>query len=411
MQQPIAGQDGPHWTLFADLVDEVLPQLLASPQLASAVDDLCHSLAEEFDRRQLRDIFTERNVADLAHDKLLPSLTGPQARSFVYDRCVQWVDEQLEANRPLGDYVPDGALEAVYDFLLQQMPTISNALVRMLRQPSTRNRLIEIGRAVVQDEVSRQGFLARAALRLSGKEQEIIDKMPQTIDRMLSQVETAVNGAEVQTQLVLTGRGVIENAMQRRVGDVFNSRRDMLCQSLFIAVDRSFDLMASMSRNSVGEAVGRFYSQYSGTTLAELLESSLGVEKDQLADFASTEIVKYLRADGSAAQVVALFTGSSVSSQRLALNDLISLSPALEERLDDYLATRLVDLTSDQVQVLSDILDIERLITERVNSFDVVQVERLVLGVTGKHLRWVNYFGAVLGAMVGVAQVVLQSLL
>lgn len=410
MQRPIVGQDGPHQALLSDLVDEVLPQLLSSPQLASVVTDLCQRMIEEFGRRQLRDFFTERNVADLAYDRLLPFLTSSEVRGFVSDHCVAWLEEQFEMNRPLGDYMPDGARETLYGFLQENMPVISAAVVHMLRSPTTRDRLVEIGQAVVQDEVSRQGFLSRAFMRLSGKERDIIDKMPQTVDRMLDQVETAINGRSVQTQLVAAGRGVIEDIMERRVNDVFGGRRNMLYSSVHIAVDRAFDVMASTSRASVGRLVGDFYPQYSDTTLAELLESSLGLRNEQLAFFASDEIVRYLRSDSAATQAADLLTSSLVPDQRLTLDDLISLSPELEERLDDYLTARLVGFLSDQVTVLSDILDVERLVMERVNSFDVAQVERLVLGVTGRHLRWINYFGAVLGFLIGIAQVVLQLL-
>ena len=88
-----------------------------------------------------------------------------------------------------------------------------------------------------------------------------------------------------------------------------------------------------------------------------------------------------------------------------SLQDIIVLSPTTEERIDDYLAERLIVFLREQIPALSDILDVEKLVTERINTFDTAQVERLILDVTGRHLKWINYFGAGLGAIIGLIQV------
>lgn len=88
-----------------------------------------------------------------------------------------------------------------------------------------------------------------------------------------------------------------------------------------------------------------------------------------------------------------------------SLQDLVVLSPTTEERIDDYVSERLIVLLREQVPALSDILDVEKLVTERINTFDTAQVERMILDVTGRHLKWINYFGAGLGAIIGLIQV------
>ena len=49
----------------------------------------------------------------------------------------------------------------------------------------------------------------------------------------------------------------------------------------------------------------------------------------------------------------------------------------------------------------------------QVKTLDVVEVERIILNVAGRHLRWINYFGAGLGGLIvliGLAQVALRLL-
>lgn len=53
-------------------------------------------------------------------------------------------------------------------------------------------------------------------------------------------------------------------------------------------------------------------------------------------------------------------------------------------------------------------LDIHNVVVDRINSLDVARVEALVLGIISKHLKWINLFGALVGALIGSVQVVLR---
>ena len=92
------------------------------------------------------------------------------------------------------------------------------------------------------------------------------------------------------------------------------------------------------------------------------------------------------------------------------VSDLLALSEETGNRIDRYLTERLILFLSDQLPEISELLNVEQLVTDRINTFDAEQVERLILEVTGRHLRWINYFGAGLGALIGLCQVALQLL-
>ena len=48
------------------------------------------------------------------------------------------------------------------------------------------------------------------------------------------------------------------------------------------------------------------------------------------------------------------------------------------------------------------------MVTSRINSFDVREVEQIVLSISGRHLRWINWFGAGLGAIIGLIQLAIN---
>ena len=68
------------------------------------------------------------------------------------------------------------------------------------------------------------------------------------------------------------------------------------------------------------------------------------------------------------------------------------------------IADQLIGFLGDNLPELSRIVDIEALITNRIDSFEVRDVEKLVMSISGRHLRWINWFGAGLGAIIGLIQ-------
>jgi uncharacterized membrane protein YheB (UPF0754 family) len=44
----------------------------------------------------------------------------------------------------------------------------------------------------------------------------------------------------------------------------------------------------------------------------------------------------------------------------------------------------------------------------KINALDVADVEKLILMVIAKQLKWINVFGAILGAIIGAIQILLK---
>lgn len=75
---------------------------------------------------------------------------------------------------------------------------------------------------------------------------------------------------------------------------------------------------------------------------------------------------------------------------------------------DRWLTDRLLGFLAVKAPEICDVVDVRQLATDQINNFEVEQVERMMLGVAGQHLRWISWFGAVLGAIIGCLQLGLR---
>lgn len=194
----------------------------------------------------------------------------------------------------------------VQELLADLMPTMAEGLRRMLRQPTVRAAMVEVGTDMVRDTVANRGVVARTAIGASGMDRVIINAMPTIVDAIIASAESTATP----------------------------------------------DRMAGLIRQW-----------------------------------------QWMQTDG----------GKRAS-------DFLVLSEATEARIDGYLMERLIAFLSAELPAISAMLNVERLVVTQVKTLDVVEVERMILKVAGRHLRWINYFGAGLGGLIGLTQVALRLL-
>ena len=214
----------------------------------------------------------------------------------------QWIQQQRQAlmQAPLS-FPGAGGQKLLADL----MPSMAEALHRVLRQPTLRNEMIKVGSDVVQNFAANQNVVARTAINISGIDRVVADRVPAIVDTIIAALESSATP------------------------------------------DRIMELTDEW-----------------------------------------------------------LQTGATKN-----LNDFVTLSKTTEDSVDEHLTERLIAFLGIQMPALSGILNIEQLVAEKIKTFDDAQVERMILDVTGQHLKWINYFGAGLGALIGLSQVVLHVLM
>jgi uncharacterized membrane protein YheB (UPF0754 family) len=89
----------------------------------------------------------------------------------------------------------------------------------------------------------------------------------------------------------------------------------------------------------------------------------------------------------------------------------MSLFGGKKEELDLLIRDKLLKLAEEQSGAVLRAVNIRTLVSERVDSMDMLSVERIVLDVMASQLKWINFFGAILGALIGAFQVLFTRII
>jgi len=92
----------------------------------------------------------------------------------------------------------------------------------------------------------------------------------------------------------------------------------------------------------------------------------------------------------------------------ISLGEFISLGGVKKQKVDAFLAEKAADTLDENVEGALSSVDVKVLVSDRINSLDMLRVEKIVLDVMAGQLKWINFFGAILGALIGFVQVLLS---
>ena len=236
--------------------------------------------------------------------------------------------------------------------------------------------------------------------------------MPRIISNVIDEAEQALKTTEMQT-LISDAIGVaLERISGRRIKWLIGHNEERIYWMADRATRQAFTALAETPAATVREATARFYEKNSESTLGEFAERTLGVQTAAVSGVTAGLMVNYLSAPETPGNIAALAgrlgANGDDSADPVTLQSLIPLSDDTADRLDEYLGDHLVGFLGDQLPEISRILDVETLVINRIDSFDVKEVEHLVMSISGRHLRWINWFGAGLGAIIGLIQLAIN---
>ena len=391
-----------------ELAEELLAAFLKSPQCARMVQSLAEQVTEGVGGKRISDITSAEQLADFVHGNVLPALGNPELGNTASEFVSNWLRDQLNQNKRLKEYLTPENLEAVQVLIRNNLPTATWLVFNWMRQPDMSEKLVQIGRDWVEDTVRQQGLMTRAILSLSGKKEEAIRDMPNIIGNLVDEAERSLSAPEMQ-DLIAEAVGVtLDRISARRIKWLIGRNEQTIYWMADRATRGAFTALAETSEASVREAAGRFYDANSQTTLGEMAERTLGVQTAAVSGATASLMLSYLADPETPRHITGmarqLGQNGSGDGDAITLESLIPLSDETAERLDEYLADQTIGFLSAQMPELSKILDVETLVTNRINSFDVKDVEDLVMSISGRHLRWINWFGAGLGAIIGLIQ-------
>jgi uncharacterized membrane protein YheB (UPF0754 family) len=92
----------------------------------------------------------------------------------------------------------------------------------------------------------------------------------------------------------------------------------------------------------------------------------------------------------------------------LSTREFLSVGAGNKGKVDSFLALKAVETMDENMDAALSSVNVKVLVSDRINSLDMLRVEKIILDVMAGQLKWINFFGAILGALIGFLEVLVS---
>ena len=381
----------------------LLHRLFGSRGFIYALRGLVGRAVESAGGRRLSEVADDLTLSAFVSGRLVPRLTEPEIGRQI-GRAVSGVAERPQAT--VGDLLPPAVAERVAAMVPEIVPSLMGELVRWLRRPAMRGELETRGRLLLRDILDRLNLMQKLFIGAAQYDRTLADRMPEIVDDALRQLEHTADDPEVVAHMQEALREWLASARERPLADVLPDAAEQRIGELWGAA------AAGPIAALIDAVLQGFLEEHGQTPIAELAARFLGVSASDTVDEISQRLLRYLSDERTARSVAAQIAAAVerlADSGDLTFAEMLALDAGAKAALDDAVAARAERLLVEQVPAMVAALDVERLVIDRIDRLEVRDVERILLTVIARHLKWINLFGALIGSLIGLSQLALRG--
>ncbi|GHV52622.1 hypothetical protein AGMMS49579_10190 [Spirochaetia bacterium] len=346
----------------------------------------------------IRDFFYSENF-DRLFDSLLRSLLESPGAKKLLDRSPAeifgggdkealrvkletFILNQLETTHIADELT--GPVKKIY-------PQAAAYFIRFLSRSDIHNELEIQGRVFLSNAILKLNVFQRFFISAGQYDRTLQERMPEIIDDLIHQLDELFKDDAIRDQIVAAGIGAVKNAA---------SAENSAALARFIST-----LIVGYADMPLGEVLQKFGAgdlAEKGRNLLLAIRKSFAPGAALTAD----AVVNGTPFPGTGL-LAAAAEALPPELRQVGAGEFFSIGPEKKDALDTIITGKILGLADEQIGAALAGINVRTLVSERIDSLDMLKVEGIVLDVMANQLKWIDIFGAILGFGIGMFQALL----
>ncbi len=391
------------------ILGDLLTRFFSSRAGIYAVRDILGRIVSSLGALKARELANRLELRPLLSERLLPLLAEKGTRESLA------LSVALSISERAADLLSDPLIDAAAGIVEPLMDPAVDRLVEWLHSSRMHAELESKGRRLLSGILEKLNLLQRFLLSAGQFDRRLDEKMPEIVDDTIATLEATARDPVNQRAIL----SMIAEALRDWRGSLASGRdgqgMERLTEALTTIVSGFLSELESPERRE--KAADTIMDKLLGTgdpTLGNLALRFLGLREEQIVDGLSNRLLEYLgrkETSGLFSHELAGFLERFLSDNaQTPIGTILHLDSEAKGKLDAFLTDRLIGLVDAKLPEILKGIDVEELVVQKIDALDVKDVERLLLEVIASHLRWIDVFGAILGFVIGLFQLLLRVL-
>lgn len=291
------------------------------------------------------------------------------------------------------------AVDAAYE-------SVPSAAAAMMADPALRSALEKTGAKIMRRAIDRMSAVQRFFIGLGQYDKAIMESMPSTIDDVRDALGSTLRNEEVSRSV----KAAVVKAAMAAAAKPLSSLAFLSDMDARSKAERSIaDALAEWAR-SAGAAEILSKALSADARLGDLLDA-LGAASERIGQSLAAWIggVAGGSETGALGRLAGVFAVEfarvfSEAAGRSSIGATTGLGADDIETLADPVAVGLSSLAAAEAGRMLETLDVRSIVVDKIDSLDMIEVERMLLRIMDKELGAITAFGGVLGGIIGLAQ-------
>jgi len=400
------------FTSVEGFLSEGLYSFFSSRSFIHGVRNILSRVIRSVGEKRVGELIGEAKVGTVVVEKLVPLVSQPESRGKIAKALEGWLERRRRGNERLASLLSEELTQVLVDLLATLFPSIFDSLFHWLNQEEVREQMNHRGKRLLRIVLEKLNVLQRFLISAGQFDRTLEQKMPEIVEEAVSALRSYVYEAETLKGLKDVLKRAFSRWRDRPDAELFSQIRPGLAAEL---VDRlALQLNQEGTRKRLAAGIDRLLGKAKDRTIGEILNRSLRIPEQETIDYVSNKVLAFLSrketSQAIAAEVVSFSRKFMEEHRQNNIAELLHIEPALQKRASAFLSAQLIRIIDARLPGFIESFDVRQLVVDKINGLDVAQVEKLLLMVIQKHLRWINLFGGVLGALIGFSQIVLRLL-
>lgn len=338
-----------------------------------------------------------------------------QIKKFVdSDSIGLWVETSLKTKvygflqqgKTLADILPDTSQEILHKIALSQTPLFLEKLADITSEPLVQDKIVEGVKSGVGQFITTLGPMA--AMVSNFLTMDMVDeKVREFLHENQENIKNGILGDDIQDRIKIVFEERIQHFVNIPLANLLpadcETNIEAFCSQLSGQIVTT--LRDEKTVSSIMTLIENNLEEYTETnpSIGEMLGDFLGHDKvANLRDWLAGEIILLFRTKSSQRTIENMLSGLVGKLMEKPIGKLSNLLPA---GVRDGMYVSLRNLSSQilesEVPGLVQSLNIQNIVTKKIDSLDLLKLEKLLLSIMEEQFKYINLFGALLGFIIG----------
>ena len=399
------------------LIGNLAERFIASPAFSDIVDRAVAAAVNALGRQSIATLAGSDRAALVRFlggrfsAFLASAVADTRTGARLEEGLARFIDSLVRDGSNLGSILGSGTVQGIVRAAEAAYPELIEAGLRFLGRREIRAELESHGRVFLRDAIQRLNVFQRFFLSAAQYDRTLQEQMPEIVDDLIAHLASAARGEKGRARFVTAVKDGAERFLAYNLADAAATLA-LQPQDLAAALSRALGglLAAEGTGAALTGLLAGFLEDLVDEPLRDVAEKRVGVDVDTVIRSLASA-VKGLAAKAPGVAPAAAVDAFLAERGENSLSELLGIDAEGKDKFDRFVADRVLALIDERISAALSTLDVRTLVADRIDSLDMESVESIVLDILANQLRWINVFGAILGAVIGLSQAALSLFL